>query len=124
MCFRRRGELFRGIHVIHGCLYNQALADVQLTGAGIQWLDCNLKVENDFSKELRKLARAYEVSYAINSVGLDKSISRRLSKKSRVNSWNATFDIKELKRKNFARPVRNTWGLERTFLQTLYPKIR
>ena len=29
------------LYVIHGCLYNQVLADVQLTGAGIICLYCN-----------------------------------------------------------------------------------
>ena len=36
------GIFFSDVRVIHGCLNNQVLADVQLTGAGIRCLYCRL----------------------------------------------------------------------------------
>ena len=42
-------------HVINGCLYNQALADVRSTGAGIKCLYCMSLTHSWFTKEWRRM---------------------------------------------------------------------
>ena len=84
-------------HVIHGCLYNQALAGARSTGAGIKYLYCSYHVESSEARSRETTDRHHNIylpSVEGGKIKLYLPLDRVVGKKSYFLSPKTVVKIK------------------------------